>query len=216
MFSFLFNLTRDNKYFFALFAIFMIVGAYWLYLMPKGELVLTINSMHTSTTDKLFYYLNFLGSGWAFIALVLVLTFVKYYFALIALITFAGETLIVQVLKRFVFQDAKRPFAVLGDAYDLQLVEGVDLHHQMSFPSGHTVTVMSMALLIVLISKRPALGIIVFPIALLVSFARIYLVQHFFIDVYFGTLLGIGVTMLVVYYSSNFRKFTWASKSILG
>jgi membrane-associated phospholipid phosphatase len=54
----------------------------------------------------------------------------------------------------------------------------------------------------------------------MVGYARIYLAQHFFADVYFGSILGTLISILVYVWLNSkrsfLRKYDWADKPITG
>ena len=70
-------------------------------------------------------------------------------------------------------------------------VEGVHMNRLHSFPSGHTSTAFSMALLLTSITKRKIWCYVLPMIALFVGYSRVYLGQHFVSDVFAGMLIGI-------------------------
>jgi membrane-associated phospholipid phosphatase len=39
--------------------------------------------------------------------------------------------------------------------------------------------------------------------AIVAGLARVYLLQHFFIDIFFGALVGIGVTLITYWYMKH-------------
>ena len=109
----------------------------------------------------------------------------------------------------------------------LPLVDGVNMHSWFSFPSGHTTSFFALAfvLCILLTSQKStiinhklqiALQIILVFFATLGAYSRIYLSQHFALDVFAGICVGIGITMLmyVIFYRFegqkwyNYRLFT--------
>ena len=53
-----------------------------------------------------------------------------------------------------------------------------------------------------------------FLIALLVGYSRVYLSQHFFEDVYVGSIIGVSVTLVVYYLLSKMNK-PWLEYSLL-
>lgn len=120
------------------------------------------------------------------------------------------STAIVQPLK-FIINEP-RPITFFSEHYPdviLPLVEGVKMHHYHSFPSGHTATFFAMAMGYVLwveaIGQENAAGqdalftknqkrvyySLIICFAVVASFSRIYLSQHFLHDVVAGAIIGI-------------------------
>ena len=72
-----------------------------------------------------------------------------------------------------------------------------------SFPSGHTVTAFSLAVLFSYWSKNKALGPLFLLIAILVGYSRMYLSEHFFEDVTAGSVIGFVITIAWFYWLDN-------------
>ncbi|MDH5599438.1 MAG: phosphatase PAP2 family protein, partial [Cyclobacteriaceae bacterium] len=47
-------------------------------------------------------------------------------------------------------------------------------------------------------SKNKYISALSFILALTVGFSRVYLLQHFFVDIYFGAILGVIATVMAV------------------
>ena len=69
------------------------------------------------------------------------------------------------------------------------------MHQFYSFPSGHTTSIFSICILLSLIINQKKYNYVFFMIALLVGFSRIYLSQHFLMDVFVGSLVGSMITI---------------------
>ena len=145
-------MKKSLKYIFAnslFMRLFIVILFAWSYLiLSYGNLGLfeLINEQHTPILDPLFKYVTHLGGGWFAFVVALLLFALKFRWGLIASICFLGSAGITQVLKRWVF-NWPRPGAVYSETIDsMNLVEGVDLHMQFSFPSGHTTAAFSVFL----------------------------------------------------------------------
>lgn len=104
-------------------------------------------------------------------------------------ITILVCTLVVILAKHGVWVEAPRPLSVFG-AEQLDMVPGIRTHYRNSFPSGHTAS--AVALLFVLAAFAPLrlrYGLAL--LALAIGYSRIYLNQHFVIDVTAGALVGL-------------------------
>ena len=79
-------------------------------------------------------------------------------------------------------------------------VPGVELNSgQTSFPSGHTIGAFALysVLAMIFAETRPRLGVFFALLGAAVALSRIFLVQHFLVDVLGGALLGLLVGELV-------------------
>ncbi|WP_207495400.1 phosphatase PAP2 family protein [Aridibaculum aurantiacum] len=76
----------------------------------------------------------------------------------------------------------------------LHLVDAVTVHTFSSFPSGHTATAFTFAFLICLITPSMALSLLCLLAAFIVGYTRIYLGQHYPLDVGAGMLVAVIAT----------------------
>ncbi len=200
---FLKGTASKNLYFFTLLVCYLFLGCFVLFSIRKGDEVIWLNQFHSAFSDFFFQYLTHLGDGLFCIFLSLVfLAFKKYKNALLIFLSFASSGISAQLLKRLAFPNMPRPTAYLsGKNIDWHFVEGVEVLSSNSFPSGHTATAFATFLMLALINKHKLSGIFFFLLAFLVGLSRIYLLQHFFIDTYFGTILGVVCSLLVYYWA---------------
>jgi membrane-associated phospholipid phosphatase len=106
------------------------------------------------------------------------------------LTTYLATGLFVQLMKRLFFEDMVRPAGYFQDLAQLHVVEGVVLLSSRSFPSGHATTAFALFLCLALLLKSRFMKLICFLLASLAAFSRVYLSQHFLIDVYAGSIIG--------------------------
>ena len=74
-----------------------------------------------------------------------------------------------------------------------------------SFPSGHTTAAFAMYCSFSYYVKSKRVDLVLFLVAFLVGYSRIYLSQHFLIDVIFGAILGVLASFLAFYVSGLFK-----------
>lgn len=196
-----------NSYFFVLVVLYFFVGLFIVIFIRKGDDVIWINQFHHSFADNFFKYVTHLGDGLFCIALsLLFLFFKKYKNTLLIFLAFAFSGLLAQFFKKIIFPDLMRPIAYLNQV-DLQLVEGVEVLTNNTFPSGHTATAFATFLMLSLIFSPKTWGVFFFALAFIVSISRIYLVQHFFVDTYAGAFLGVLSALLAYYWSIRSQWF---------
>ncbi len=111
--------------------------------------------------------------------------------ALFVLVSTGLGGILVTVIKQIVGRARPGLFAELGRAYFQPFTWGTDFE---SFPSGHSTTVGSIAMAIVLLV--PQSRVIVVPVAVAIASSRIVLGSHYPSDVVAGLALG-GATTLV-------------------
>ncbi|MEO6980585.1 MAG: phosphatase PAP2 family protein, partial [Mucilaginibacter sp.] len=107
---------------------------------------------------------------------------------------------------------ANRPTLLYQDKLSLiHLVKGVEMLRFYSFPSGHTVTAFSTALLVTYLVKNKNWGWLLFIVAVAVGYSRMYLSEHFFEDVTVGSALGVVLTILWISFIDS-KKFIHTAK----
>jgi len=190
-------LTEKTIFFLGTLVVWVFMAVVLL-IFSKKEIHLFLNAYHTAFGDVVFPWLSRLGEEFVYIAMGFIFLFKKKYKAVQAmLLEIFVHTGIVQVLKNFIFSNQPRPKAFFGEEV-LNFVAGVEVHSYMSFPSGHTASAFSFFCLIVLFHKHWTWQIIALLAACSVAMARMYLQQHFLIDTFFGSMIGI-FSALVAY-----------------
>ncbi len=182
-----------------IFYLFLIIGLLILINTGKGDLLLLINHNHNRLLDIFFKYWTFFGDGLIFLFLFIFFILRSYYYALFTALSIIVQTFLTQGMKRVVFDDVVRPKSFIQNFEHLHTVPGVEIYGLHAFPSGHTATAFTVALLLSIYVKNGRWSIFFILSALLVGVSRIYLLQHFFIDVYFGAIVGIFSVLLVFY-----------------
>ena len=90
----------------------------------------------------------------------------------------------------------------------LPLTEGVKMNYHLSFPSGHTTTFFCLyfALCVLFMAKSKApvgwsviVQLLLFTLAAVSSYSRLYLSQHFALDVLAGMIIGVISVAIVAY-----------------
>lgn len=204
----LLSLFRKNSYFFLPYLLCLILGGYILATYSQRDLFLYINGGHSTWGDILVTGLTYLGDGLMF-GLVLLLLLVKQRFRLFfsGLAILLLVTLIVQAGKHYF--NAPRPISYFGDesATLVHTVSWVNVHSSCSFPSGHSAAAFGLFSFLAVILPNKRFGIFLFLMALCAGYSRIYLAQHFFADVYVGSIIGTLCTTVICGFF-NFRNTT--------
>ena len=177
-----------------------------LYIYTKHELHLLLCQPHTTFLDTIVPIFSNLVD-WLPYLIVVLLLFYRAGWATFMASNLLLTTLIVQPIKHIVH--APRPltwFAENMPDVTLPLVEGVKMNLWLSFPSGHTTTffVLFFSLSIILcaenIKGKNILSFICFLCATFGAYTRIYLSQHFALDIFAGILIAVLSTILLYYF----------------
>jgi membrane-associated phospholipid phosphatase len=213
------KLFQRNIAFFLPYLLFLLIGAIFQLLYSKEEIFLFINGNYHTAADYFFQYLTHIGDGLFYLGIVLFFAAFSFRKAIIALCCFITSSVVSQLLKKLVFSDELRPRAFFERSnVSLHTIEGVTIHSFNSFPSGHATTAFSIFCLLSILLKNKQMGYIWFVLALLAAYSRVYLSQHFFEDVYAGSVIGVLSTVLVYYWLTTFfnkQNYPWQSKGIL-
>lgn len=165
-------------------------------LIPKGMDVVWINGHHTPILDDFFKTITNLGDGIIFLPIAAFTLFVGFRYFIALAVSAAVHGLIVSLFKHVLFHGAERPRSFLNPDL-LHFVPGVHVHSINTFPSGHTATAFCAAMAITLITKNRIIGVITLTLSLLIGYSRIYLAQHFLMDVVAGGVVGSVTTFLI-------------------
>ncbi len=205
---------KTNRSFLIPYCIFLFFGALLIVFNSKAETHLEFNSIHAPFFDVFFSYFTFLGDGVTALLVVILLLPVKFRYAFCVAFSNVCAALVTQFLKHTFFSDIVRPKKFFEGMHDLYLVPGVDTHLMNSFPSGHSTCAFSLYFALAVLVKNKTLKFVLFLFALLIGYSRIYLSQHFFEDVYAGSVIGVVVTGLVFYFFYT-KKYEWMDDSLV-
>jgi len=209
------SILIEYKSFFYLYVIFLLGLGLALLAYSKEETFWFVNNHFSPWADVFFKGLTTLGDGIFFALITLILALYRYRLALLGLLIFITSSVIAQVLKRAFFGDILRPLGYFGSKSNLHKVEGVTLHINNSFPSGHTTTAFALAVFLLFVFKLNKNGWLLAIIAILVGYSRVYLAVHFPIDVYFGSLIGVITSVLMYAWLNESFKTKFGDKGLL-
>lgn len=186
-----------NRWFFIAYLYALIpVGIFQLIFSPE-QLMRWVNTHNSPAADVFFTYATYLGDGNFMLFLIAVSLIWSRRIAIIGAVSFAITGLLTIFLKQVVFADALRPLKYFEHAlWKPRLVEGLDIHSFNSFPSGHSMSAFALFTLLALIDKRKSRGWLWAVLAIIAAYSRVYLFQHFVIDVWVGSLIGTAVSVI--------------------
>ena len=209
------HLISQADYFITIQLVGLLSVSTLLFNLSKRDAHLLANGIHSSALDYLFYILTQSVEFWGCLTVyILVAVFKNYKFALIGILTYASSGLITQLLKRNVFADHMRPTVNIEN---LRLLPDFFEYHQnssFSFPSGHATAAFSLFLFLTLVVKNKKWGIVFGILACLTAYSRVYLSQHYFIDIAVGSVIGSLVTLLTFYGFNKIKFGKWGAKRI--
>ena len=165
-------------------------------------LFLLLNKDFGTIADDVLLGFTYLAEGWMWIPYLMIVGWFLKKDKAIIIYCFAISTLLTQIPKLIFFPNITRPIASGIDSNLIHKVEGVVMHQLSSFPSGHTATAFTIFLLTIYLFDHKKMVLMGLIYAMLCAYSRVYLGQHFPLDLGGGILVAI----LTVEISKRIRK----------
>ena len=195
---------KQYRAFYIPYLLFVLTFVVLILCNSKADLHLWLTSFNTPLGDVFFHYYTYVGD-WIPYAFVVGFLFYRYRLALFVLISQLATGLISIIIKQI--WNEPRPILYFQQHFptiQLHRVVGEHLYTVHSFPSGHTITAFAFFLALTFYTKKPALQFLYFVLAVLVGYSRIYLSQHFALDVLSGSVIGVLITVLCKFYVDKY------------
>lgn len=190
-------IVLQQRIFLSLYLLFLLTGAAVLWQFEKGNEILYADTLHAPLPDVFFRYITKLVEAPFIILFPVLLAAYNWRMALLLGANLMLASGLTQFLKRVVFNGEVRPALYFQGKAELSFVPGVEVFHYHSFPSGHTTAAFALFFTLSLLFPGRWRQAFFFLGALLVGVSRVYLLQHFFRDVYAGALVGTVVPLVV-------------------
>ncbi len=184
----------------------LICGCLVIKLQYSRETIyFAINAIHNTSADLVAPYVTAAGAGLTVVILSAIIALFNYRKAFLLATSYGVTAILAQVIKHLI--NAPRPKLYFTDQLDkIYFVKGVEIYSYNSFPSGHTVTAFSAAVTLTYLAKNKNWGILFLLGAICIGYSRMYLSEHFFEDVTAGSVLGVFITVLWIWYMDS-KKF---------
>jgi membrane-associated phospholipid phosphatase len=199
------SMLRQNKIYFTGLVTVLLFSSLFLLINGKAAAFISLNSYHPFLLNVFFINYTFVGDG--IFALCLTAALLFYYKrkqqGLALLYSFLISGIAVQIIKNLV--NSPRPKLFFEAGQYLHFIDGVSLANNSSFPSGHTATAFALATVMVLMMKDKSWTLLILIATVLVGYSRIYLAQHFLLDVLIGAVIGSASGIFSVYLAQNIK-----------
>jgi len=190
----------------------------FLFTYTKAEIHIWFNAFHTENLDTFFRYYTHAGDGATAGVIVFILLFIKYRKALQALVALIGSAIFAYFFKHFIFGDMPRPMMFFssddffGKAYTLYIAEGYNPGIWYPFPSGHSTTAFAIFGVLALMVEKKAYKLLFFILALSSAYSRVYLSNHFLMDITAGAALGTLIAFFAYFLIGKLehKKLEWS------
>ena len=130
--------------FLILLIFFQVLGITLSAIYSQAELFLAINHLHHNVADQLFMIITHLGDWPITVGLALIFLFVNYRYALVLVSTMLYTGFFTQMIKLLLKHP--RPAIYFQELDPIYTIPHYALQNSLSFPSGHTTCVFSLAI----------------------------------------------------------------------
>lgn len=179
-------------------------------LYTREQIFFAVNGWNSPWVDYIEPYMTDLGDGLTAVTLSLFFLLFSYRKFLLLASSYLLTGFVAQVIKYFA--DAPRPSLYFKDQWaPVHTVKGVEILTYNSFPSGHTTSAFSAAVVLAYLATKKGWGIPALLMAILIGYSRMYLTEHFFEDVIGGSAIGVIVTVLWLTWLEN-KQFIHSEK----
>lgn len=184
------SVYKENRFFFLSYFFLLVIAIILLLAYSKEAGFILLNPYHSDFLNFVFEGVTLLGDGLFTVAFCVVLLFVKKrYLSFMVFLSFATSGIFSQVIKNFVSE--ARPALFLQKTQYPYFIDHVTLHNFHSLPSGHSTSAFALVSIIAFAVKDKKYAIPLLAFATLIAYSRIYLGQHFLIDVTVGSVIGV-------------------------
>jgi membrane-associated phospholipid phosphatase len=212
-----FRYFKEQWLFFAVYGVALLVAFYFLSHHNRTDGHIVLNQFWHPFFDHFFMYFTHIGDGIFGIGVLLIVVFFDWRMALVGGVGFALSGGITQFLKKIIYDDVRRPMIELWDYFHYDATSHLVEQHgaiqySNSFPSGHATAAFAIFTFLAFYSKNKWLGLGCIIAALLASFSRVYLSEHFMEDIVVGSIIGtLSMWSVLTVYSSINSKNTQKS-----
>lgn len=213
------DFLKNNSLLFGIYLITAGTALYFILNYEKLAINLYLNQYVGNTLlNNFFYFITYLGDGRTAGVLLLAALLYNVRLGLSSTFSFLTATIVATTLKYTFFDDVNRPFFIyqyeMSKDLPVSYVEGVDLHILHSFPSGHATQAFAILMCLAFASRKQYWKLIFLTLAVLTSFSRVYLSQHWLADITAGSLIGVMFSTLYYYLFIYKNKFEKLNKSL--
>ena len=212
------NSIKQHQFFFYSYLVLLIAAVFFLVNNGKANSFILLNGYHRNWLDYFFIAYTNLGDGIFAILLALFYFFVlkKRKLGVVLLLAYASTGIFAQIIKPLLH--SPRPLVYFRPEHFPFFIDSIIHAGNNSFPSGHTVTAFAIATVLAFYTTNKMQYVLLLLAAALVAFSRVYLSQHFLLDVLAGSFIGLLGGIGCVYFTRNINedKLVFKKKNKVG
>ena len=214
------TLISSRKLFFQTMLFLLMAAVLLLLFFGRSVAFISSDAYHPFWANVFFINYTFMGNGLFVICLasLFIFRFKRKQQGLAILYGFLLSGFVVQLLKNI--NSLSHPTVFFEQGQNFFLPNNILLTDHGSFISGHTATAFALATVLMMVVKDPKWQLPILIAALLLGYSRMYLAQHYLLEIMtgavLGTVSGIAAVYIVYYfkgYGFYFKKFFNMHKS---
>ena len=194
---------KQHQFFFYSYVLVLIPAVLFLFCNGKVNSFMLLNGYHRNWLDNFFIAYTNLGNGIFAILLALICFFVlkKRKAGVVLLLAYASTGILAQIIK--LLFHLPRPLVYFRPQHFPFFIDSIIHAGYNSFPSGHTATAFAIATVLAFYTTSTMRYLLLLLAAVLVAFSRVYLSQHFLLDVLAGSFIGVLGGIACVHFTRN-------------
>ncbi len=196
------ELLKKNKVVVGFYVLVLLILFYFLCNFGKVQIHIYLNQLvGNKLIDNLFFYITYLGDGAVAPILLMMVLFYNVRLGICCTASFITAALASIILKYCFYDDVMRPWFVFQwfVKTPITYVDTSTLNIHYSFPSGHATQAFAVFICLALMTSKNLNKLLFLSLALLTAFSRVYLSQHWLVDITVGSIIG-TVTAIVLFY----------------
>ncbi len=202
----------SNRLFFLSYSCWLIISIILSVLYSQATLSMYVNGFMFRGSDFLAKYLTHVGDGLFAVFISILFLFFNRKIGNLVSLSYLFSAGLTQTLKHTIFADEGRPIQFFQQTNLVHFIEGVTVHAHNSFPSGHTTSVFALCSMLAFCYPKVGYQLVFFFIAMLTGLTRVYLLQHYLIDVVAGSFIGVLSSILLYYWLKDKELFTFKNQ----
>ena len=197
---------KNNSLYLSLYFFTLCCSLYFILSYDKLIIHQMVNWWVGHPVANLFYkYFTHVGDGLFAVILGILVLFISFKKGVYVLLSYVSAGITSAIIKHSVnYTRPYRFFDYYKKHLKINIVEGVEMLGERSFPSGHATAAFAVFTALAFCTESRFLKFVFLVIAVNAAFSRVYLSQHWLFDVFVGSIIGFtyAVILYFVFYTN--------------